>query len=173
MKFTDIPQFLTNKANYNISTALKYFEMTLHELLDEGLILNPDFQRGHVWTREQQIAYIEYFLKGGLSGRSFYFNKPSWHIKAKTDYDDFVCVDGLQRITAILKFLHDEIPAFGLKYSEFEGDPREVTTRLYIYINDLQYKKDVLQWYIEMNSGGTPHSQEEIERVVKMMEECE
>ena len=44
MRFTDIPQFLTNKANYNISTALKYFEMTLQELLDEGLILNPDFQ---------------------------------------------------------------------------------------------------------------------------------
>lgn len=173
MKFTDIPQFLTNKANYNLSTSLKYFEMTLQDLLNEGLILNPDFQRGHVWTEEQQIAYIEYFLKGGLTGRDFYFNKPSWHIKAKTDYDDFVCVDGLQRITAVLRFLHDEIPAFGLKYSEFEGHPRDVTTKFNIYINDLQYKKEVLQWYVEMNSGGTPHTNEEIERVVKMMEECE
>ena len=25
-----------------------------------GLELNPDFQRGHVWTEQQQIAFLEY-----------------------------------------------------------------------------------------------------------------
>lgn len=41
-----------------------------------------------------------------------------------------------------------------------------------ININDLKTKKEVLQWYIQMNSGGTPHSPEEITRVEKLMEEC-
>ena len=58
---------------------------------------------------------------------------------------------------------------FGLYYDEFEGDPREVTTRISIRINDLQYEKDVLQWYIEMNEGGTPHTKEEIQKVKDMV----
>lgn len=174
MKFSDIPQFLTNRANYHVDVGFKYFSKTVQEYVDElGLILNPEFQRGHVWTKEQQERYIEYVLRGGTSGKEIYFNKPSWHCKAKTDYDDFVCVDGLQRITAIMKFQANEIKAFGLYYNEFEGEPREITTRLSIYINDLQYEKDVLQWYIEMNEGGTPHTKEEIQRVKDMLEKLE
>ena len=38
-------------------------------------------------------------------------------------------------------------------------------------VNDLKTKKEVLQWYVQMNAGGTPHSAEEIERVKKLMEE--
>ena len=170
MKFSEIPQFLTNRANYHVDVGFKYFSKTIQDYIDEfGLILNPEFQRGHVWTEEQQERYIEYVLRGGTSGKEIYFNKPSWHCKAKTDYDDFVCVDGLQRITAIMRFQVNEIKAFGLHYNEFEGDTREITTRLSIYINDLQYEKDVLQWYIEMNEGGTPHTKEEIQRVKDML----
>ena len=37
--------------------------------------LKPDFQREHVWTKEQQIAYLEYRFKGGRSGDTIYFNR--------------------------------------------------------------------------------------------------
>ena len=33
-----------------------------------------------------------------------------------------------------------------------------------ININDLPTRKDVLQWYLEMNSAGTPHTKEEINK---------
>lgn len=36
-------------------------------------------------------------------------------------------------------------------------------------INDLQTKADVLQWYIDFNSGGVVHTDEEIERVKKLL----
>ena len=42
-----------------------------------------------------------------------------------------------------------------------------------IHINDLQSEKDVLQWYLEMNSGGTPHTQEELDRVKLLLQKCE
>ena len=38
-----------------------------------------------------------------------------------------------------------------------------------VYINNLKTKNEVLQWYIEMNDGGTPHTKEEIDRVKQMM----
>lgn len=174
MKFKDIPKFLTNKANYHVNVALQYFDKTIQNYIDEqGLILNPPFQRGHVWTEEQQKAYIVYLLRGGTSGKDLYFNCPSWHGRAITDYDDFVCVDGLQRITAIRKFIQNKLKVFGCYYNEFEDKPRDIVYRLSIHINDLQYERDVLQWYVEMNEGGTPHTQEEIDKVKKMIEEME
>lgn len=172
MKFSEIPRFLTNRANYHVDVGFKYFSKTIQDYMDEfDLILNPEFQRGHVWTQEQQEKYIEYVLRGGTSGKEIFFNKPSWHCKAKTDYDDFVCVDGLQRITAIMKFQANEIKAFGLYYNEFVDKPTNIT--LSIWINDLQYEKDVLQWYIEMNEGGTPHTKGEIQRVKDMLAKLE
>ena len=40
-----------------------------------------------------------------------------------------------------------------------------------VNINDLKSKKEVLQWYVDMNAGGTPHTNEEINRIKKMIEE--
>ena len=39
-----------------------------------------------------------------------------------------------------------------------------------VNINDLKSEKEVLQWYVDMNAGGTPHTNEEINRVKKMIE---
>ena len=68
-----------------------------------------------------------------------------------------------------MKFQSNDLKVFGLYYNEFEGDPREVITSISIRINDLQYERDVLQWYIEMNEGGTPHTKEEIQKVKDMV----
>lgn len=67
----------------------------------------------------------------------------------------------------------NEIRVFGLLYSEFEGETDLIRHSMIINVNDLKTKKEVLQWYIQMNAGGTPHTQEEIDRVNKLMEECE
>lgn len=89
-----------------------------------------------------------------------------------TQYDDFVCVDGLQRITAVLKFMNNEIKIFGSQYKEFE-DHMPSNAELLFCVNNLQTKKEVLQWYVDMNAGGTPHTNDEIERVKKMILELE
>lgn len=56
-----------------------------------NLDLDPIFQRGHVWSRKQQTAFIEYLLAGGTSGRDLYFNHPGWMTSFKGNY---VIVDG-------------------------------------------------------------------------------
>ena len=107
-KFKDIPQ-LTRAGSYNTNIPLTHMLKTISEWEQDEyyqLQLNPNFQRGHVWTEKQQIAFVEFLLRGGKSARVIYFNKPSWQMtKTVNDYDDFVCVDGLQRITAVTKFL--------------------------------------------------------------------
>lgn len=89
-----------------------------------------------------------------------------------TQYDDFVCVDGLQRVTAVLKFINNEIKVFGSFYKEFK-DHLPSNAELLINVNNLQTEKEVLQWYVDMNSGGTPHTNDKIERVKKMIQDLE
>lgn len=170
MKFSDIPQFNNGSWQYNFDLQ-SLVEWITDEREKENLQLNPDFQRGHVWTQAQQIAFLEYFLQGGKSGTRLYFNKPDWHNNVeKGSYNDFVCVDGLQRITAITRFINNEIPIFGTFFRGFKDRPR-MTHTIKINVNNLKSKKEVLQWYIDMNAGGTPHTSEEIDRVKKMIEE--
>lgn len=170
-QFRDIPKFTRSgsyEVDYPIHSLVKWIEEEQREM---GLQLNPDFQRGHVWTEEQQIEYVKFILRGGKTGRIFYFNFPSWHREVpKGAYNDYVCVDGLQRITALTRFIRNEIPVFGSYYKEYTDSPRMVEDTLRVNINDLKTKKEVLQWYIDMNAGGTPHTKAEIERVQMMME---
>ena len=121
MRFRDIPQFISD-GSYQVNMSWEYLiEWLDQRVKEEGLQLNPDFQRGHVWTEEQQIKFLEFILQGGKTGRTLYFNDPYWHsVRPKTGYADFVCVDGLQRITAIQRFMNDEIRVFGLLHSEYE-----------------------------------------------------
>ena len=169
-QFRDIPRF-TDIGHYNVDYPLNYFVRWIEdEEREMGLQLNPEFQRGHVWTEQQQVDYIVFLLRGGRSGRDFYFNYPSWHVSVPAGhYNDYVCVDGFQRITAIRRFIHNEIKVFGSYYEEFTDTMRIISDTVHVNINDLKTYPEVLQWYIEMNSGGTPHTSEEIERVKRLL----
>ena len=171
MKFKDIKR-LTPPGSYQVNVSIKY----LKELIDEHsdperypspLDMNPDFQRGYVWTDYQQIKFIEYFLRGGIVN-PIYFNCVGW---MNSFEGPFVIVDGKQRINAALNFLNNEIPAFGYYYEEYEDPIRMINNTFIININNLKTRKDVLQWYIDLNTGGTVHTNEEIEKVKRMIEE--
>jgi hypothetical protein len=168
MKFKDIPPF-TRCPSSGETVALHRFKGFIDRSIAEyNLILEPDFQRGHIWTREQQILFVEFQLRGGQTGKDLYFNDPEYLGCSSKGYQEYVCVDGLQRITALLAFLNDEIPAFGYLCSEFEDKPFNISMNW--HINDLKTRKEVLNWYIEMNSGGTPHTESELERIRRMLE---
>lgn len=168
MKYSDLPQF-TNVGDYQTSISWDYLEYCLNKWQTDKLAkleLNPDFQRGHVWSKEQQIKFVEYKLSGGPGANIIYFNCVGWMNNYK---GPFILVDGLQRITAILSFLHDEIPAYGYYLHDFDQPLRFIKSNLLFNINNLKTRKEVLTWYIQMNSGGIAHTEEEIERVRKLL----
>lgn len=170
MKFSEIKQ-LTQQANYQVNI---WWE-DLDESLDHyrrsncggGLDTDPDFQRGHVWTEAQQIAYVEFKLMGGSGSNDLYTNCVGW----MNDFQGpFVLVDGKQRLNAALRFIRNEIPAFGHYRKEFVGRIPSHAEFIF-HVNNLKTREEVLTWYLEMNSGGTPHTQEELDRVRAMLEE--
>lgn len=165
MKIRDIPQFTPN-APYTVTIFWSKLERFLSEQIEQGLQTDPDFQRGHVWTERQQVAFVEFILRGGQSGRDIRTNHPTYNAGAPGEGVSYVLVDGKQRLTAVLRFLRDEITAFGHRYSEFE-DRRQLHTNLSFmwHVNNLQTRAEVLQWYLDLNTGGTIHSDQEITRV--------
>lgn len=162
MKASEIER-LTNRGTYQVDFKLSYLQKEIQEWQEEGLDLCPDFQRGHVWTPQQQTGFVEYILRGGKTSELLFNTKGNY---ADTS-EDFVCVDGLQRLTALLLFLEDKLSVFGgHTRSQIEGIElllREIY--LTFRINELLTRKAVLQWYLELNAGGTPHTDSEINRV--------
>jgi len=162
MKFRDIKK-VSKYAGYRCNVSWSFLESWLNDMASSnGLDIDPIYQRGHVWSEDQQINYIEWILRGGKSGRELHFNSPGW--QRTPDSNIVELVDGKQRLTAVLRFLRNEIRAFDTLYRDFEDRlPRDAD--FIVYINDLESKKEVMQWYVDMNDGGTVHSDEEINRV--------
>jgi len=128
------------------------------------VLLQPDFQRGYVWTQEQQIAYIESMLSGSITGREIYLNHPTWG-----DYSDFpkwpiVCVDGQQRIGAVLALLNNEITAFGHFYSEYSDNLPMNTAYFNLWVANYKTKQEVVDLYLRFNFAGAAHTKEELDK---------
>jgi len=167
MKFSDIPKF--PRAHYQID--VEWRRLDWHLALDHDslpLNLEPDYQRGHVWSDAQRIAYVEYQLMGGEAGKNIITNCPNWEYGDKMG--PYELVDGLQRITAARMFMHNQIKAFGHYYKDFEDPLRLHEANFKWQVMTLPTRADVLKLYLLINSGGVVHSPEEIERVRKLLE---
>ena len=120
------------KTAYSVDVSLNDLESFLGKIAADqqnmggSFELEPDFQRGHVWTVAQRAAYMEAILRGTAPIRII-FNCPGWLRNGGSGGDipeqTFQCVDGLQRLTAVRQFLADEFTIFqGL--TSFRDKPR-------------------------------------------------
>jgi hypothetical protein len=173
--FQKIPQ-LIGFGNYSITIDFTMLLARIEDFYSEcNLDLNPEFQRGYVWTQEQKERYVEFLLQGGNSGKDILFNYPVWLGSNAFDKDDpilnrMVIVDGKQRLSAVMGFMQNEVKAFGSYFSEFDGHLRCIN-HLNFHINELTTRKEVLQWYLQLNSGGTVHAEDELEKVRQLIAE--
>ncbi len=180
VRFSDVPKF-THGGSYAVDVGLSLLEGWLERQSSDFLVdLDPDFQRGHVWTEEQHIRYVEFLLRGGQSQLTLYWNHPAYMSdkSAGSDLDEqMVLVDGKQRLTACLKFMRNEIPVFGHYLREY-SDPNDLRgalgmsgARLRMNVNNLQTRREMLQWYLDLNDGGVVHTKDEIARVRGLLDE--
>jgi len=154
LRFSNLPRF--PRCPYSVFVSWESLERTIKEYQKWSLDLDPDFQRGYVWTPQQQTDYIEFILLGGSSGKDIYFNCPNW---ANSGTKDFVIVDGKQRLRAVMDFMADRVPIFGGHLrSEFEDYTDMLVARFEFHINDLTSRADVLRWYLALNTGGAVHT---------------
>lgn len=136
--------------------------------VENDLELDPDFQRGHVWSEMQQIKYVEYILKLGNLNRGIVFNCPGW---LEGFEGQMVLVDGKQRLQAARLFMSNQLQIFdGVCRKDLvrQGKPMlrfSQEIEFVFYINDLQTRAEILQLYLDINAGGVVHSDDELTKV--------
>lgn len=138
-------------------------------LTGEDPLTVPDYQRGRVWTDDQCARFIGFLVEGGEAPPVYVQRWPLRTSKA----DEIL--DGLQRITAVQRFLANNVPMELTDGTRLflcdlpENDQRLLTGNAGPTIV-LQYvlyetRADVLDMYLRLNRGGTPHAESEIDRV--------
>jgi len=129
-----------------------------------------DYQREHVWTKEQRESFIGYVLSGGEC-------PPLWVNVRTPNRETSEVIDGKQRMTSALMWLNGEICGRLLDGREvWHKDLDEVSRRLMfmdcsfeIRLVDLD-RKEILNLYLKLNSAGVPHTQEELDKVKSLLE---
>jgi Protein of unknown function DUF262 len=165
--FQDIPQF--PRSYYKVNCGWGYAETMIQSLASNGkVILDPPYQRGYVWTQDQKERYVEYILRGGVSGRDIYFNCPNWDRGLKSAItggweDSLELVDGKQRLNAVSGFIKNEVLAFGRYFQDYGGKMRDVSVDIIINVGCLHTPLEVVDWYLGMNNGGTAHTQKDLQ----------
>jgi len=133
--------------------------------------LNPDYQRGHVWTVKQSENFMGHLLEGGAC--------PAFIIHegdiSKEDYQNEM-VDGQQRARAILGWFDGVV---GARLSDGRGvwfsnctktESLGIRLGITVPINWGKWtRKERLKLYLKLNRGGTVHTDAEIERVTQML----
>ena len=136
-------------------------------LKHDDMNMNPPYQRKSVWTVEQQELFMGHMLSGGDLLPIIVQRVPeSGHSEI---------LDGKQRVEAMLAWLNEKIGARLLDgrlvfRSEVEGPFSRVGFRIK-YINlPFEQRKD---FYVRLNSAGTPHTKEDLEHAMQAKEDLE
>lgn len=128
--------------------------------------MSPSYQRGNVWTRDQQERFMGHLLEGG----------EVMPIIFQRDERVLEILDGKQRLTAILCWLRGECGAIlsdgstlfiGDLETRVRGDGELVPCGLshitirarYINLPFEERKR----FYVKLNGAGTPHTKEQLE----------
>lgn len=177
----DIPERMLPHSGYGCDVPWEDLDDWIRRQEKHGLDMNPDYQRGHVWTEDQQRAFVEYVLCGGETSRTLVFaqiGKGSAFATTKRTadggfvYPGFSILDGKQRCEAIRRLVAGEFRVFsrpekleGYLWSELGNGFRSwVSTTIRVVIVTLPSRKAILATYLKFNGGGTPHTAEELAR---------
>jgi hypothetical protein len=161
-------QYDTEKIN--IATREPTIEQLLRRIDEEALDLAPEFQRqANIWTLEAKSKLIESIL--------IRIPLPAFYIDA-TNEDEWVVVDGLQRLSALKQFVIDKssnkLKLVGLEYLKELNDKtydelerryqrRILETQVTVYLIEkgtpLEVKYNIFK---RINTGGVPLSNQEL-----------
>lgn len=165
-------------ATYQVDIFLNAIESSLEMFKNYGeLELAPDFQRGHVWTMGHKVGYIESLLRGAAP-TLIRFNCTGYAEREAPEDANIgpgvQCIDGLQRLTAIREFVRGDLAVFdGLCAKDFEDTHFDIRRhRVQFQVYTFFYRHELLQFYLNLNSGGVVHSDQEIARVTALRDQA-
>lgn len=179
----DIPPYIGAASHVECVSGRRLAGWVHDHAENDGYDLDPDFQRGHVWADALRSAFVEHLLRGGMHGRTLVWNSPTYEphgtLKHRDLPDTLVLVDGKQRYTAVTRFLAGEVTVFGgHRYEDFDDDSKQQMgsatgqLRMFMNVHSLQFRRQLLDLYLQMNEGAVAHDPAEIARVKALRDQA-
>lgn len=148
---------LGQSLSFQMGHCIYYFEKK--KFCDNGIMgfRIPSWQRPLVWTRDQEIKFIESAWLGLPLG-TYTYNQGEYESPL-----DGILIDGQQRMMAIQRYLQDEFSVFGYKWSQVTKiDQRIFENRsFHAYVTKTEEESYLKNYYNLMNFGGTAHKEGE------------
>lgn len=144
------------------SLIYKYFD-------DRGLDMSPSYQRGIVWTDKQKEELLTSIFNHIDIGKFvFIYNK------YEPGGFNYTILDGKQKLQTIVDFYSDKFTYKGYYYSELGFMQQYTLLDHSISIAELKEEvvteEMILDYFIRLNTMGTPMSQEHIDKVIRIRE---
>ncbi|GFM77866.1 hypothetical protein PSCICM_36850 [Pseudomonas cichorii] len=159
------------------SYSISYSISTLIDLIEhQELELEPEFQRNFVWDKRTASLFIDSLLIG--------FPTPNLFFGRNASRDDFIVVDGLQRLKTVYFFMTgrfsggDGFRLVGLSGRAWDGRsynelPLNLQRRLKnsilnaTIIDDIDFNPEVVhELFYRINTGGIPLTDQEVRNCV-------
>lgn len=133
-----------------------------------GLIDNPDYQRGYVWTLEDKLRLIESVMCERNIG-SFLFVQYKY-----ARYEGMLeILDGKQRLNALIEFYTGRFTYRGKFYHQLSRIDRtrfEGARVAYAYLDgENMTRVQLLEMFLEMNCAGVPQTEDHLNKVRELL----
>lgn len=133
---------------------------------EQGMNDHPDYQRGYVWTPEDEYRFLESVFSGRNLGAFVILNK-----KYPEPYEVF---DGKQRLNAFNKLTSGQISYKGYFWHQMSGLDRYQAEDRSVLITILEGDQfshtELLQMFMELNYSGVPQTQDHLSHVRELLE---
>ena len=156
----------------NDDIRISYSQRRISSLLSHtyhfGFDIEPEYQRGLVWTLEDKVALIDSIFNNVDIGK-FTFIKPDY-IMDKTEV-----LDGKQRLTTILEYYEDRFEYKGYKFSDLSWKDRNHFESYSIAWGESSNltQEQKLRYFIKLNTTGKEMDKSHLDKVKNMLKELE
>lgn len=132
-------------------------ESLIHRCLSAGIDMNPEYQRGNVWSAEEKQALLDSIFMHAEIGRFVIRSKePDYNV----DLNEYLyeIVDGKQRLSTIIDFYLNRLAYRGVYYNELSTKDRYCFLNTHLSLADMNNatKEDALRVFLMVNQSGHP-----------------
>lgn len=160
--------FTTNddiRLYFNNSTV----ESLIHRYYHFGVDMDPEYQRGYVWTMEDKLFLIDSIFANIDIGKFVFVRVPDekWH-ETNISYE---VLDGKQRLNAIIEYYENRYPYKGKYYNDLSAKDRRTFMEKSIASAELTNadQKTVYKCFLMLNRGGRQMDKEHLDKVAALL----
>jgi len=145
----------------------RQIEGLLHSYWNYGIDTEIDYQRGNVWTHEQELSLINSIFENIQIG-SFVFVRREY----KEGEKGYEIIDGKQRLLTLVKFAESRFPFKGRLYRNLRFSDRNHFDDYMVGYSEV---RDITQaqkykLFLKLNTCGQPQEPSHLNKVRKLLE---